>query len=191
MQHSSALRAICVAAILLVATSLQTMSAQARRALIIGIGEYQHLKDLEGVPQRDAEGFAGVFQDKLMFDDVEVLPDITQTEFRSEFGDFIDRIEEGDTVVFFFSGHGWSDGVENYLAFKDTPDKGTESSRKLNTVPLGSTVLALLKSRKPGAVVAFIDACRNNPFADHTKSLTEGAWSAAGWRRRDHSLCGR
>lgn len=174
MQHSFVLRAICVAAILLVATSLQTMSAQARRALIIGVGEYQHLTSLKGVPQRDAAGFAGVFQDQLMFDDVEVLPDITKTEFESEFADFIDRIEEGDTVVFFFSGHGWSDGVENYLAFRDTPDTGTEASRKLRTVPLGGTVLELLKSRKPGAVVAFIDACRNNPFADHTKSLTKG-----------------
>ncbi len=174
MQHSSVLRAVCVAAILLVATSLQTMSAQARRALIIGIGEYQHLTSLEGVPQRDAAGFAGLFQDQLMFDDVEVLPDITKTEFESEFADFIDRIEEGDTVVFFFSGHGWSDGAEDYLAFKDTPDTGTETSRKLRTVPLGGTVVELLKSRKPGAVVAFIDACRNNPFVDHTKSLTKG-----------------
>lgn len=174
MQHSYVLRAVCVAAILLIATSLQTMSAQSRRALIIGIGDYQHLTSLEGVPQRDAAGFAGVFRDKLMFDDVEVLPDITQTEFVSEFAEFIDRIEEGDTVVFFFSGHGWSDGAEDYLAFKDTPDTGTETSRKLRTVPLGSTVVELLKSRKPGAVVAFIDACRNNPFVDHTKSLTKG-----------------
>lgn len=174
MQHSYVLRAVCVAAILLIASSLQTLSAQSRRALIIGIGDYQHLTSLEGVPQRDADGFAGVFRDQLMFDDVEVLPDITQTEFVSEFGEFIDRIEEGDTVVFFFSGHGWSDGVENYLAFKDTLNTGTESSRKLRTVPLGGTVLELLRSRKPGAVVAFIDACRNNPFADHTKSLSKG-----------------
>lgn len=174
MQHSYVLRAVCVAAILLIASSLQTLSAQSRRALIIGVGEYQHLTSLEGVPQRDAAGFAGVFRDKLMFDDVEVLPDITKTEFESEFADFIDRIEEGDTVVFFFSGHGWSDGAEDYLAFKDTPGTGTETSRKLRTVPLGSTVVELLKSRKPGAVVAFIDACRNNPFVDHTKSLTKG-----------------
>jgi outer membrane protein OmpA-like peptidoglycan-associated protein len=174
MQHTFVLRAICVAAFLLLAASFQTMSAQARRALIIGIGEYEHLTKLGNVPVQDAAGYAAVFRDKLKFDDVETLPNLSQSSFLNEFVDFLDRIEEGDTVVFIFSGHGWSDGAENYLAFKDTPSTGTETSRKLVTVPLSQTILARLQERSPGAIIAIIDACRNNPFSDMTKSLPKG-----------------
>lgn len=174
MQQFSLMRLVLAAACLLMLSSLPSAMAQARRALIIGVGDYDHLTSLEGVPQRDAAGLAGVFQDQLDFEDVTVLPDLTQNEFLTEFSAFIDRIETGDTVVFFFSGHGWSDGSENFLAFTDAPLSGTESSRRLRTVPLSQTVIQALQERAPGAVIAIIDACRNNPFADHTKSLPKG-----------------
>jgi hypothetical protein len=93
MQHTFVLRAICVAAFLLLAASFQTMSAQARRALIIGIGEYEHLTKLGNVPVQDAAGYAAVFRDKLKFDDVETLPNLSQSSFLNEFVDFLDRIE--------------------------------------------------------------------------------------------------
>ena len=168
------LRMLLAAALLALVCSAPSALAQARRALIIGVGEYTQLRSLEGVPQRDAEGFGRVFSGPLGFDDVTVLNDVTQTDFLIALSEFIDRTEEGDTVVFIFSGHGWSDGAENYLAFADAPATGTESSRKLRTVALSGAVLEQIQGRMPRAVIAIIDACRDNPFADQTKSLPKG-----------------
>ncbi|MBY9067271.1 caspase family protein [Hyphomonas sp. WL0036] len=174
MLRLSRIRGYFAVLLLLLTAGLAPAFAQSKRALIIGNGNYEQLSPLEGVPQRDAVGYAEVFGDAIGFDEVIVRADITQADFLATLGDFIDSIEPGDTVAFVFSGHGWSDGSENYLAFVDAPLTGTESSRKLHTVALGQTVLDLIQSRSPGAVIAIVDACRNNPFRDQTKSLPKG-----------------
>lgn len=169
-----ALRILLAAALMALACAALPAFAETRRALIIGVGDYTQLRSLEGVPQRDAEGFGRVFSGPLGFEDVTVLNDITQPDFLIALSEFIDRTQEGDTVVFIFSGHGWSDGAENYLAFSDAPATGTESSRKLRTVALSGAVLEQIQARMPRAVIAIIDACRDNPFSDQTKSLPKG-----------------
>lgn len=169
-----ALRVLLAAALLALACAALPAFAQARRALIVGVGDYTQLRSLDGVPQRDAEGFGRVFSGPLGFEDVTVLSDITQPDFLIALSEFIDRTQEGDTVVFIFSGHGWSDGAENYLAFSDAPATGTESSRKLRTIALSGAVLEQIQGRMPRAVIAIIDACRDNPFSDQTKSLPKG-----------------
>ena len=38
---------------------------------------------------------------------------------------FVERIQPGDTAVFVYSGHGWSDGSTNYVVGVDVPDVDT------------------------------------------------------------------
>ncbi len=107
MRIISGIRLLFTAALLALVSAATPALAQARRALIIGVGEYTQLRSLEGVPQRDAEGFGKVFSGPLGFEDVTVLNDISQPDFLIALSEFLDRTQEGDTVVFIFSGHGW------------------------------------------------------------------------------------
>ena len=73
-------------------------SAQTRRALIVGVGEYNQLTDLQKT-HGDANGYANVFRNKLAFDTVELL-DPDRAKFSEEFGRFLEQIQPGDEVVF-------------------------------------------------------------------------------------------
>ena len=41
-------------------------------------------------------------------------------------GEFVEKIEPGDTAVFVYSGHGWSDGAHNYLVGVDAPERASQ-----------------------------------------------------------------
>lgn len=114
-----------------------------------------------------------MFENDLGFE-VTFLLDPDQGEFLDAFDAFLSEIAPGDEVVFAFSGHGWADGAENYLALADAPLGGSESRIKRATVPLAEAVLAEIDQRKPGMVFAIIDACRDNPFETLTRDFARG-----------------
>ncbi|MEZ5998629.1 MAG: caspase family protein [Hyphomonas sp.] len=143
-------------------------AAQTKRALIVGVGDYNQLTDLQKT-HGDAEGYANVFRNKLAFDTVELL-DPDRAKFSEAFGQFLEQIEPGDEVVFIFSGHGWSDGSENYLVMSDAPYEASEYRLKQETFALSTSILADIRARRPGLVLAIIDACRDNPFDGGTRS---------------------
>ncbi len=142
---------------------------QEQRAFVVGINDYRELQDLQKA-QGDAIGYVRTFRDDLGFKVTALSNNPSRADFNNAFGKFIDTVNEGDEVVFVFSGHGWSDGVENYLAFSDVARTLTEYELRETTVPVSGNVLKELAARKPGAVVAIIDACRDNPFDTATKS---------------------
>lgn len=145
--------------------------AQTRRAFIVGVGEYDELTDLRKTVG-DANGYTGLFNE-LNFEVTNLIdPDLNT--FLAEFGSFVSKIESGDEVVFVFSGHGWSDGNENFLALKDAPQEVSEFVLKRNTISLPTDVMNEISSRKPKFTFAIIDACRDNPFDTGTKSVTKG-----------------
>lgn len=144
-------------------------SAQARRAFIAGVDAYDQLTVLTR-PVEDARGYAQVFNQDLGFAVAPVLENPTRLQFSRAFGQFLESIRPGDEVVFVFSGHGWSDGAENYLVLRDAPRDASEFELKEQTVALSQTILAEIAARNPSLVVAIIDACRDNPFSTGTKS---------------------
>ncbi len=161
--------------IILIAYLLPAFAAEARdrRAFVVGVEAYSELPPLD-TTARDARALAAVLRNDLGFDHVTVDPGTTLLDFKLAFGAFIESIEPGDDVVFFFSGHGWSDGFENYLAFGDARKSAPQATLKLTTLNLTKEILDLIAESRPGALVLIIDACRNNPFSGVTKSLTKG-----------------
>ena len=163
-------RTICL---LLISVCLAfAASAGTKRAFIIGVGQYDQLPDLQKTAG-DANGYAEVFAGDLGFE-VTRLIDPTMDEFLGGLDAFLQSIEPGDEVAFIFSGHGWSDGADNFLALKDAPLESSEFALRRQTVSLSTDVLAELKARKPLLLFAIVDACRDNPFDTGTRSVTRG-----------------
>ena len=137
-----------------------------KRAFIVGAGDYANITDLRKTVA-DADGYAALFGEELGFK-VTRLTNPTRAEFAAGFGGFLETIKAGDEVVFIFSGHGWSDGAENYLVMTDAPRDASEYQLKADTTPITTGVLAQIKRRNPRLTFAIIDACREYPFDSFT-----------------------
>jgi len=152
-----------------------TPSGGRRIALVIGNEAYSDLDPLQK-PVGDARAYAKLFHDKH-FDSVVEKENLKRDEMDRVIADFIDSIQLNDTVVFVYSGHGWSDGVQNYIVGVDTPKAGSQTYLGAISVALSNGLNGVLdKMDKSGAKmrVAIIDACRNNPFAAGGKGFDRG-----------------
>ncbi|MEM6534556.1 MAG: caspase family protein, partial [Pseudomonadota bacterium] len=140
-----------------------------KRAFIVGVSDYAELVDLKKTIG-DAEGYATLFENELNFR-VTPLHNPTRLQFSEAFGRFLDTVNPGDEVAFIFSGHGWSDGVENYLVFSDAPRQSSEYALKDQTKALTSGVLSAIRARGAHITFAIIDACRDYPFDSYGKTI--------------------
>jgi len=152
------------------AASLPVLAHAERRAFIVGSADYENISDLQKTIA-DADGYEGLFGGQLNFE-VSRLSNPTRPKFAAAFGEFLESIQPGDEIVFIFSGHGWSDGAENYLVMTDAPRDASEFVLKAETMPITSGILSQIKRRNPRMTLAIIDACRDYPF----DSLTRGAF---------------
>lgn len=156
-------------------TALLPMSAAAqdRHALIIGNGAYQNVPALQNT-LADAAAYADTFE--TLGYSVSLHEDLDRTGMEFALADFLDQIRPGDTAVFVYSGHGWSDGRVNYLLPTDLAEPKSERRVKAMSMALqngADGVVDQLRDAGAAVQVAIIDACRNNIFAGRsgTKSL--------------------
>ena len=191
--------ALMFAALIAIVSMASTPArAETRRAFLVGIERYS-----DGFIQRldrtvnDAKDLAKDLEE-VGFDkkNIKVVTDLKNRDaFEKEFSAFLKTIESGDTVFFFFSGHGI--GVEesdtNYLLFADlkslftfTKTQLTDQERKnadvvrlripsfldayqQNEIPNGisaTEVQRRLAERNPKTVIMILDACRSLVAAD-------------------------
>ena len=133
-------------------------------ALVIGIDEYNNLENLDKAVQ-DATGYRQLFEENGF--DVTYLENSNTGELNYAIATFLSRIEPGDTVVFTYSGHGWSDGTLNYLIPGDMPMlSNTVQTANMSIVVKDGVSGIIDKIAAQGArlTLAIIDACRDNPF---------------------------
>lgn len=133
-------------------------------ALVIGIDKYDTLPDLEKAVQ-DATGYRDLFAENGF--DVTFLQDAGMGELNFAFAVFLSKIEPGDTVIFAYSGHGWSDGKLNYLLPADLPKQhdAVQTANLSIVVKDGvSGIIDKISARGADLTLAIIDACRDNPF---------------------------
>src|SRR5690348_2846725 len=83
--------------------------AERRVALVIGNNGYEHLQPLQKAVA-SATAYADVLNSKG-FDEVILKTALSRSDMDEAIAGFIDQIRPGDTAVFAYSGHGWSDGV--------------------------------------------------------------------------------
>ncbi len=148
--------------------------AERRVALVIGNQDYKALPALEKAVA-DAESYAGLFRDQG-FERVIFRKDVTRQEMDEALAEFVDAIEPGDTAVFVYAGHGWSDGTQNFLIGIDAPATGSESFLRRISLPIengADGIIDEVQAKGAALKIAIIDACRDNPFGakDGTRSI--------------------
>lgn len=133
-------------------------------ALIIGNDTYPAVGSLQKA-RNDARSYAGFFEIRGFA--VTLGLDLDQRAVGRVLATFYDSIQPGDTVVFAFAGHGWSDGRENFILPTDTARTNSQAQLVLSSFPLkngANGILDEISRRGPALSIVVIDACRNNPF---------------------------
>jgi hypothetical protein len=147
-----------------------SVSKDRRTALVIGNGNYANISLLKN-PANDATLVATTLKN-LGF---EVLVGInkSQREMRQLIRDFGQQLRDtGGVGLFYFAGHGVQSNGNNYLIpvdadiqnEADVEDVGIDLNYVLNTMKIGQSVLNIV----------ILDACRNNPFAQGSRSARSG-----------------
>lgn len=158
--RSFVLLALTVAFVALVATAA---SAEARRALIVGINDYREIPPLKKAVG-DAEALKATLE-SLGFT-VDLVLNADRRELNRAVSAFQSELQPGDTALIHFSGHGVEIDGQNYLLPADVPkpQSGQQDFIKSEAVSLGDLMQRVASS---GATtrIFIVDACRDNPFA--------------------------
>ncbi|MCR8722962.1 caspase family protein [Frigidibacter sp. ROC022] len=155
--------------ILVVFSAVAALSGAARAkslALVIGNDAYTEIEPLQKAVA-DSGGYADLFAG--MGFEVTRVQDLTARQMVETLAGFYDSITPGDIVIFVYSGHGWSDGQQNYLVPVDIRAQGSETLLAGESFPVRNGVNGIVDEiarRGPQLTVAIIDACRNNPFTN-------------------------
>ncbi len=150
----------CAAFALLLWLSVFAYAAPKKVALVIGNDAYAEVPVLQKAVN-DARAVAETVRE-IGFE-VDLGENLTRREMNQRFGQFLDRIQPGDTALFFFAGHGISLNGQNVLLPVDVPGSNNASVVR-SEAHVVDDLLEEVKAK--GAQVSFfiLDACRNNPF---------------------------
>ena len=144
--------------------------AEARRALIIGINDYQNVPRLQKAVG-DAQAMKAKLEALGFKVDLLLNPDYRQLNLGMSA--FAQKLQRDDVALVHFSGHGVALDGENYLLPADVPSPATADKELLKSS--GFTLSGVIeRMRAPGtsAQLLFIDACRDNPYAKNsTRSI--------------------
>ncbi|MFM7607213.1 MAG: caspase family protein, partial [Prosthecobacter sp.] len=154
------------------------LSAAERAALVIGVNSYSAFpadKQLSS-PINDAQDVAQRLAAMGFVVRAPVL-DGTRQAIMDAKRHFIDEARGAKVALFYFSGHGFQVGDENYLIPSDMPAISSFTVLRENSIQLRDSVMAGLEEAGAGTKVVILDCCRDNPFAGQiaaalgTKSL--------------------
>ena len=153
-----------------------------RRALLIGIEEYEHLSRVDY-----ARADVAALRDRLIAtcsyrpEDILVMTDESAGERRPSNDRIIAALERlrntadpEDSFLLFFAGHGMVRKGRSYLAAVNAND-ASEYTLQLTSVPL-ETVEELIQSMPARQKILLSDACRSDPGKNRAGTQT-------GWRK--------
>ncbi len=174
--------------------------AKQRHAFVVGIGDYENKSGLPALaaPANDAEDLKTALERLPQPFNVAILTNDQAKDketFQAAFDSFLSRIEPGDDVLFYFSGHGFSAEKKNFYLLKsaksDTAfikDLGSADQRELDTADkkarkyrdwIGTVALSeeaiekAVADRKPNVIILIADACRS-PVEGAKGAVLEG-----------------
>jgi hypothetical protein len=152
--------------------------AAKRVALVIGNDSYSNIPQL-----KKAVNDARTMNDTLKKLGFTVL--VAENQNRKGLSETLltfDRmIEKGDTAFFFFAGHGFEIGGENYLLPTDVPSATVGQEELIRDGAIAAErIISRVQNRGAGTAIFVFDACRNNPFErSGTRALAGGGGLAA------------
>jgi hypothetical protein len=147
---------------LAVALACDAAQAAKRVALVIGNDQYTNIPQL-----KKAVNDARTMNETLKKLGFTVL--VAENQNRKGLSETLlafDRmIEKGDTAFFFFAGHGFEIGGENYLLPIDVPAASAGQEELIRDGAIAAErIISRVQNRGAGAAIFVFDACRNNPF---------------------------
>src|SRR5712675_673427 len=146
--------------------------AESRVALVIGQSNYRAVVPLPN-PANDARAMSQLLGNAGF--EVTNASDLSQNEMREKVGEFAAQVaaKGPDTVALvFYAGHGLQIDGENFLVPVDVDIK-READIPLQAVRLND-ILNTLTSVPSKMRILMLDACRNNPFPDISKTAGGG-----------------
>jgi uncharacterized caspase-like protein len=176
MSRRSLLNLIIPAAILLGAGPAL---AENRLALVIGQSAYRSVPALPN-PANDAKAVSQLLSDSGF--EVLSASDLSQSGLREKVSEFASQVaaKGSDTVALvFYAGHGLQIDGENYLVPVDVDPK-READIPIQAVRLND-ILNTLNSVPSKMRILLLDACRNNPFPELSKTAGHGRSPCPSW----------
>src|ERR1700675_1739458 len=146
--------------------------AENRLALVIGQSAYRSVPALPN-PANDAKAVTQMLTDSGF--EVSTAADLSQNEMRDKVSEFAGKVaaKGADTVALvFYAGHGLQIDGENFLVPVDIDPK-READIPIQAVRLND-ILNTLTSVPSKMRILMLDACRNNPFPDISKTSGGG-----------------
>jgi hypothetical protein len=125
-----------------------------RYALVIGNSTYDHEKEISG--RADASRMRD-YLNQLHFTDVMFVDDGNKDRIEKALEEFSKRIRGASLVLFFYSGHGFQDGNQNYIL----PTDGTINPAKPEDSAIALSFIAdKLAVADNASKILIFDACR-------------------------------
>jgi formylglycine-generating enzyme required for sulfatase activity len=160
---------ILAAALLLMLSASSPASADTKRvALVLGIGDYQHLSSLTN-PVPDAKAIATELRDHGF--QVSEHYNLDRADLLDALEAFKRQAQDAEVALVYYAGHGMEIDGRNVVAPTDMEIE-CENKTTLRSVELDQIFAAA--GPAPQQIV-LLDACRNNPFPQcPTRSLSSG-----------------
>jgi tetratricopeptide (TPR) repeat protein len=138
-------------------------------------------------PVHDAQLMRDILQ-KLRFEVTE-RENLTHDQYNAEYATFLTKIQPGDTVLIYFSGHGATIMGYNLFLPTDTPllDPAISASELLSIGIRQDNLVRQAQEKGAKLVIVVSDACRNDPFAP-AKQITIATATKALPKERDTLL---
>ena len=159
MSYIRVLSAALAAALLLAAPA----QAEKRVALVVGNSAYKQANPLAN-PVNDANEIASAL--KASGFDVILGVDLDKRTFDAKVRDFAELLGSADVAIFFYAGHGLQVAGRNYLIPVDARLQG-ERDLDFDAENLDFILKQMELGRADKTNIVFLDACRDNPFAQN------------------------
>ena len=121
-------------------------------------------------PANDARAIAATLRRQGF--EVLLKENATKAQMNETVADFGEKLNEGDTALFFFAGHGMQVQGRNYLIPVDARITSKQRVR-LETLDVDA-VLDQMAAARARVSLVILDACRNNPFERRFRSVGGG-----------------
>jgi uncharacterized caspase-like protein len=147
--------------VLLLATA--PAEAAKRVALVIGNNAYENVPQLQKAVN-DSKAMAEELA--KLGSEVVSAQNVGRRAMSRALVELENKVSAGDTVLFYFAGHGFAVDGTNYLLPVDVPAAGPDEEGLVRDASFAASGLSAQFQQKGAAtVILILDACRDNPFA--------------------------
>jgi tetratricopeptide (TPR) repeat protein len=162
------LRTVLVTILFIGSSVALAQAAGGRVALVVGVSKYEHAARLPNT-LNDAKDMSAALK-RLDFD-VDTVLDPSRSELEAAIRRYGDGSAGAEASVFYYSGHALEAGGHNWI-LPATANINSERDLRFEAVDLS----AILEQADGAARVsiAFLDACRDNPFAGRISASGRG-----------------